>query len=122
MGTVGWIVLVFGLLVVVLCWYSCCYFCVVCVYLYPYCLYHDGCMAVPVTGTALDLALLLLFVDLLLGLFLICRMGFCGLGWKELIGLGEINGLIRNNELLVNGLGSFLSIRFNFTYWADKST
>jgi hypothetical protein len=44
------------------------------------------------------------------------------MGWKELIGLGEINGLIRNNELLVNGLGSFLSIRFNFTYWADKST
>jgi hypothetical protein len=24
----------------------------------PYCLYHDGCTAVPVTGTALDLALL----------------------------------------------------------------
>jgi hypothetical protein len=49
-------------LVVVLYWYSCCYSCAVCVYLYPCCLYHDGCMAVLVTGTALDLALLLLFV------------------------------------------------------------
>jgi hypothetical protein len=70
---IGYCVNSLGLLVVVLYWYSCCYSCAVCVYLYPCCIYHDGCMAVPVTGTALDLALLL-------GLCLICRMGFCGLG------------------------------------------
>jgi hypothetical protein len=40
-------------------------------------------MVVPVTGTALDPALLLLFVDLLLGLFFICRMGFCCLGCQN---------------------------------------
>jgi hypothetical protein len=93
MGTVDWIVLVFGLLVVILCWYSCCYFCDVCVYMYPYCLYHDGCMVVPVTGTALDLALLMLFVDLLLGLFLICRMGFYGLGCPNVANFNA--GLVR---------------------------